>query len=115
MAKKKTKEVEKQIVNEDFDNIFKTIAGSNTSIPSFGVLSILGGIIESSNKDNENVAKLAKGLEGLTPEDIISKTVLFTCNSIVLNLWRIYGDQFKEHYAKTQEQLKETEKVEAEA
>ena len=97
--------------NSEFDKIFQTIAGSNTMIPSKAILSILGGIVNTSGKETEDVKKFAEAVKDCDLTDAISKAVLFTCNSIIINLWNTFGPQFEEAYKKELEK-KNTEPVE---
>lgn len=86
--------------NKEFNRIFETIGKSNTMIPSKALLSILGGIVNTSGKESEDVKNFAEALKENELPDVVSKTVLYTCNSIVVNLWKTFGPQFEEAYQK---------------
>ena len=87
--------------NKEFDEIFEKIARSHTSIPSEILLSILGEIVKNSDKKSPDVITFAKVVEGCDTADIVSKTVLFTCNSVVLNIWNMFAQQIEKAYSIT--------------
>ena len=88
------------MTNEEFNKMFETIGKSNTMIPSGALLTILGGIVNTSGKDSKEVKDFAEALKDCEREDLVSKTVLFTCNSVIINLWKTFGPQFEEAYKK---------------
>lgn len=69
-------------------------------IPSNALLSVLAGIVNSSDKENEDVKKFAEALKDCELPDLVSKTIMFTCNSVIINLWKMFGPQFEEAYKK---------------
>lgn len=93
--------------NNEFNKIFETIGKSNTMIPSGALLSILAGIVNTSDKNSEDVKKFAEACKDCEPEDLISKVVLFTCNSVIINLWKTFGPQFEEAYKRELEKAAE--------
>lgn len=95
--------------NKEFNRIFETIGKSNTMIPSRALLTILGGIVNSSSKDSEDVIKYSEALKDCETPDLVSKTILFTCNSIIINLWKTFGPQFEEAYKKELAKAEATE------
>ena len=86
--------------NKEFNQIFETIAKSKTMIPSNALLSVLAGIVNSSDKENDDVKKFAEALKDCELPDLVSKTIMFTCNSVIINLWKMFGPQFEEAYKK---------------
>lgn len=100
--------------NQEFSKIFETIGGSNTMVPSKALLSILGGIVNTSGKDSEDIKKFAEALKDCETTDLVSKTVLFTCNSIIINLWKTFGPQFEEAYKRELAKVEESEPAPAE-
>lgn len=93
----------KKLTNEEFAEIFESIRDSRTMIPSEALLSILAGIVRTSDKDAEDIKNFAEAVKDCTLEDVVSKTVLFTCNSVVLNIWKIFGEQIREACKKCKE------------
>jgi len=84
--------------NKEFGEIFDKIGKSHTTIPSEILLSILGGIVRTSEKTSPDVVKFAEVVKDCEPADIVSKSILFTCNSIVLNIWNMFGPEIEKAY-----------------
>ena len=85
--------------NNLFHEVFEKLAKSHTTLPCETLLGILSGIVTTSDKDHPDVKKLAQDLgDGLTKEEIISRSILCTCNSIIMNIWRMFGKQIEEAY-----------------
>lgn len=82
--------------NEEFGMIMETMKKSKATIPLEYVLSILGGIVVDADKDSEHVKEVMKNLEGRELNEVVSSCVLYTCNSIVLNIWKIFGEKLTE-------------------
>ena len=98
------------ITNEEFGHIMDIIKRSNASIPLEYVLSILGGIVKDSEKDSEHILDFARLLEGRPTNEVVSSSVLHTCNSVVINIWNLFGGKLEE-LAKENEAKPESEEV----
>lgn len=70
------------------NDIIETLFKSEEQIPVKIVMMILGGIINTSKPDDEEIAKLCEILNksNTSQEETISHTVMMTCNSIVIGL-----------------------------
>ena len=90
--------VDNNITNKKFGEIFDKIAKSHTTLPLDILLSILSGIVKTSDKDNPEVIKFAEATKDCSVSDIVSKAVLFTCNSIVMNIWNTFGPDIEKAY-----------------
>ena len=94
---------------ESFDKIVAIIAGSNSSVPSQAIVSMLSGLIQGTSKDSEIIARFEESLknEGVTDEkEKLSRVVLYTCNSFILSLWKTFGNDFKRLYKEVLEKQK---------
>jgi hypothetical protein len=71
-------------INEIIETLFK----SKEQIPVSVVMMILGGIINTSKPDCQEVSKLCEILNksNLSQEEVVSHTVMMACNSIVIGL-----------------------------
>jgi hypothetical protein len=81
---------------------------SKASIPLEYILSILGGIVKDSDKTSEHVKEVAELFKGRSTEETISSSVLYTCNSVVINLWNLFGKKFEELAKANEAAAKET-------
>ena len=91
---------ENKMTNKEFDEMFEKIVKSQTMLPNTALVSIMAGIVRDADKDNPNIKKFAEAFKDMSTEEIISKSVLFTCNSIINNIWNLFRDQIEEAYNK---------------
>ena len=110
-----TAEKRKPVTNKEFEKIMETMKNSHASIPVEYVLSIMGGVVKSGEKEAPDVKALAAAFKDLSVEDIIAKTVLFTCNSIVISMWDCFGKKFEELASLADKKKAEAEKKTADA
>lgn len=100
-------EEKKEMTNEEFAHIMDVMKRSHATLPLEYYISILGDLVTKSTADSEEVKKLAEVFKDLPIEEIITKTVLVTANSIVTSIWGLFGKKLEELAA-------ESDKMEAE-
>ena len=107
--KKDVQEIKEEVIDDEkFAEIMDTIKGSNASINVNSLMSILGSLISNTQPDSKSAKEFAKILDGKTPEELISSSILYACNSIVINMWTLFGPRFKQLYDLEQSKLEES-------
>lgn len=72
----------------DINKVIETLFKSEDMIPVASIMMILGGVINTSKPDDEEIKKLCEifNKTDLSQEEIISHTVMMTCNSIAMSI-----------------------------
>ena len=118
MEQTEQKKTEKTLMtNEEFGRVMDVMKKSRASIPLEYVLSILGGIVKDADKESASIKEVAKLFEGRSTEEVIASSVLYTCKSLVINIWNIFGKKLEElaENNKPEEKAENKEEVKEEA